>query len=91
MTITEPLISLEHILCCAVFSLSGQRSWSVSQQSFSSCSRWLLLLPVSFIASGHTDIDRGDHTMTIAEIAILSVLIGAVVVSLWLGFLEREF
>jgi hypothetical protein len=29
--------------------------------------------------------------MTIAEIAILSVLIAAVVVSVWLGFLEREF
>jgi hypothetical protein len=29
--------------------------------------------------------------MTDAEIAILSVLIGAVVVSLWLGFLHREF
>jgi hypothetical protein len=29
--------------------------------------------------------------MTIAEIAILSVLIAAVVVSVWLGFLRREF
>jgi hypothetical protein len=29
--------------------------------------------------------------MTIAEIAILSVLIGSVVVSVWLGFLHREF
>jgi len=29
--------------------------------------------------------------MTTAEIAILSVLIAAVVVSVWLGFLEREF
>jgi hypothetical protein len=91
MTITEPLISLKHILYCGVFSLSGQTSWSVSQRSFSSCSRLLLLLPVSFIANGHTDIDRGDHTMSIAEIAILSVLIGSVVVSVWLGFLRREF
>jgi hypothetical protein len=29
--------------------------------------------------------------MSIDEIAVLSVLIGAVVVSLWLGFLHREF
>jgi hypothetical protein len=29
--------------------------------------------------------------MSIAEIAILSVLIGSVVVSVWLGFLRREF
>jgi hypothetical protein len=29
--------------------------------------------------------------MTIAEIAVLSVLIAAVVVRLWLGFLHREF
>jgi len=29
--------------------------------------------------------------MTIAEIAILSVLIATVVVSVWLGFLHREF
>jgi hypothetical protein len=29
--------------------------------------------------------------MTIAEIAILSVLIAVVVVSVWLGFLRREF
>jgi hypothetical protein len=29
--------------------------------------------------------------MTIAQIAILSVLIAVVVVSVWLGFLEREF
>jgi Flp pilus assembly pilin Flp len=28
--------------------------------------------------------------MTIVEIAILSVLIAVVVVSVWLGFLERE-
>jgi len=28
--------------------------------------------------------------MTIEEIAILSVLIGSVVVSVWLGFLHRE-
>jgi hypothetical protein len=34
---------------------------------------------------------RGDHAMTIAEIAILSVLIAVVVVSVWLGFLKREF
>jgi hypothetical protein len=29
--------------------------------------------------------------MTIAEIAVLSGLIAAVVVSVWLGFLHREF
>jgi len=29
--------------------------------------------------------------MSIDEIAVLSVLIGAVVVSVWLGFLHREF
>jgi hypothetical protein len=29
--------------------------------------------------------------MTIPEIAILSVLIAAVAVSVWLGFLHREF
>jgi hypothetical protein len=29
--------------------------------------------------------------MTIEEIAILSVLIAVVVVSVWLGFLRREF
>ena len=29
--------------------------------------------------------------MTIAEIAILSVLIAVVVVSVWLGFRHREF
>jgi hypothetical protein len=29
--------------------------------------------------------------MTIAEIAVLSVLIGAVAVSVWLGFLHREY
>jgi hypothetical protein len=29
--------------------------------------------------------------MTIAEIGILSALIAVVVVSLWLGFQEREF
>ena len=34
---------------------------------------------------------EGGHAMTGAEIAILSVLIGAVVVSVWLGFLHREF
>ena len=34
---------------------------------------------------------EGGHAMTTAEIAILSVLIGAVVVSVWLGFLHREF
>ena len=34
---------------------------------------------------------EGDHAMTIAEIAVLSVLIGSVVVSVWLGFLHREF
>ena len=32
-----------------------------------------------------------DHAMTSAEIAILSVLIAVVVVSVWLGFLHREF
>ena len=31
------------------------------------------------------------HAMTSSEIAILSVLIAAVVVSVWLGFLHREF
>ena len=34
---------------------------------------------------------EGDHAMTSAEIAILSVLIAVVVVSVWLGFLHREF
>ena len=29
--------------------------------------------------------------MTIDEIAVLSVLIGSIVVSIWLGFLHREF
>jgi hypothetical protein len=33
----------------------------------------------------------GDFAMTIPEIAILSVLIAAVVVSVWLGFLHRKF
>ena len=33
---------------------------------------------------------REGDAMTIAEIAILSVLIAVVVVSVWLGFLERE-
>jgi hypothetical protein len=30
-------------------------------------------------------------TMTITEIALVSALIAAVVMSLWLGFKEREF
>ena len=34
---------------------------------------------------------EGDRAMTSAEIAILSVLIAVVVVSVWLGFLHREF
>jgi hypothetical protein len=34
---------------------------------------------------------EGGHAMTSAEIAILSVLIAVVVVSVWLGFLHREF
>jgi hypothetical protein len=38
----------------------------------------------------NADRRQGD-AMTGAEIAILSVLIVVVVVSLWLGFLNREF
>jgi hypothetical protein len=34
---------------------------------------------------------QGDRAMTNAEIAILSVLIATVAVSVWLGFLHREF
>jgi hypothetical protein len=34
---------------------------------------------------------RVGTRMTIEEIAILSVLIAVVVVSVWLGFLRREF
>jgi hypothetical protein len=34
---------------------------------------------------------REGDAMTIAEIAILIVLIAVVVVSVWLGFLNREF
>ena len=40
--------------------------------------------------SSHSVRDE-DHAMTIAEYAILSVLIAAVVVSLGLAFSEREF
>ena len=39
---------------------------------------------------GCGSIVEGD-AMTIAEIAKLSVLIACVVVSVWLGFLHREF
>jgi hypothetical protein len=34
---------------------------------------------------------EGGHAVTNAEIAILSVLIAVVAVSVWLGFLHREF
>ena len=34
---------------------------------------------------------KHEPRMTIAEIAVRSVLIAAVVVSVWLGFLRREF
>jgi Flp pilus assembly pilin Flp len=40
--------------------------------------------------SSHSVRDE-DHAMTIAEYAILSVLIAAVVVSLGLAFSERKF